>query len=92
MVSAGFSQPEAAGKGGGSEGHGEFEPGHFLLVSEAEAAALTPDGVRSGPGDPDGAGFAGLCQNQDVSPVRGSEEETRHRSGARQQSTCHVFR
>lgn len=40
--------------------------------------------VGSGPGDPDGAGVTGMCKNQDVSPVGGSEEETGHRSGARQ--------
>lgn len=47
--------------------------------------------VCSGAGDPDCSGFTGLCKNQDISPVRRSEEETGHRSGARQQSSGHVL-
>lgn len=86
VVSAGFSEPEAAGEGGGSQRDGEFEP---LTTSRSyvRGSSSSSDSwsvcVCSGPGDPDGAGFTRLCQNQDVSPVRGSEEETGHRSGAR---------
>lgn len=38
--------------------------------------------VCSGPGDPGVPGSAGLCSHQDMSPVRGSNEEAGHRSGA----------
>lgn len=84
VVSAGVSQPEAAGEGGGSEGDGEFYRQPTTSCPHADVLTSGLCAVRSGTRDPDGARFTGLCQNQDVSPVGGSKEATGHRSGAGQ--------
>lgn len=84
VVSAGFSQLEAAREGGGSEGDGEFYRRPTTSCTHTDVLTSGLCAVPSGTRDPDGTRFTGLCQNQDVSPVGGSKEATGHRSGAGQ--------